>query len=721
MIDTSKILAKSEDNGGLTLSQHTNYVLKAVEHISKKFNGELEFDYDIARRGAILHDLGKAHPHFQAKLKEPKDKSFSEKIIGDKPHRHELSSLGFLPLFPKSEWDILIDMVVAHHKSIKEDPTGRGILDLLDKEDDFIEFHLKDWEIWSPLALAVAAEFDISIRPIDYKEAEAALNYAVKYCQKKPRGWSKWKGLLRGSDHFASAFNERTEEMLNWIFEKPDLSDFHSAKWQTKPHLYPLSVISTDDSRLHTLVVAPTGAGKTDFLVRRCRGRVFYTLPFQASINAMYERMKKRVPNKDVRLQHSTARLQVRGKKEEQTLQTLIGSSVKILTPHQIASVIFGTSNYEAVMLDLWNSDVILDEIHTYTETSRAMVLEIVKALLRLNCRVHIGTATMPTDLYNKLLEILGGKDQTYEVSLDDAILDSFDRHIVHKEPNDPIRVSEIVSEAMGNKERVLLIFNTVKEAQTAFEQCQLAFPKVKQMLIHSRFRRKDRADLERQLKEDYNDRDKKEYSPCIVISTQVVEVSLDISFDRMITQCAPLDSLVQRFGRVNRVRDDDTIGKHKSVHVLAPTERTLPYKKEELDATYSQLPDGALLKEREIQAKINAVYPSIDTREIDIHLNYFEGAYKFKELTHRPKSILIDILEIESATCILEVDKDKYENGNWESRIMLDIPIPWQSIKWKIKDYVQLKVGSYPFVIPQSEADHLIYGLKLVEHDNFL
>jgi len=87
-------------------------------------------------------------------------------------------------------------------------------------------------------------------------------------------------------------------------------------------------------------------------------------------------------------------------------------------------------------------------------------------------------------------------------------------------------------------------------------------------MLIHSRFKRGKRSQLESDLKNVYNE------SPeaCLVVSTQVVEVSLDISFDMMITECAPIDALIQRFGRINRKRTQDTIGKFKPIYVITPT-----------------------------------------------------------------------------------------------------------------------------------------------------
>ena len=138
--------------------------------------------------------------------------------------------------------------------------------------------------------------------PITRKEAEDNFFEVVDYCRLKRYGYSEWKGVLIAADHLASALEGRLDLFSKKLFIQPDLSYYHSRKSE----LYPLSLISVDDERKHTLVTAPTGAGKTDFLIRRCKGRVFYTLPFQASINAMYERIKGDLKNTDadVRLLH---------------------------------------------------------------------------------------------------------------------------------------------------------------------------------------------------------------------------------------------------------------------------------------------------------------------------------------------------------------------------------------------------------------------------------
>lgn len=726
----NEILAKSIDRGGTTLLEHTQHVAWAIEAFADKY--QFDFDKTLAIKAAALHDLGKAHVHFQHKINSDEDyKSLMEKEEWNYAHRHELSSLGFLSVFPKEEWSALIDMIVGHHKSIREDKSLRGIIDLDENDGFWLENHLIDWENWSPYGLEILKQFNfenINLQPISLEEAENNLEYVLSYCKRKPLGWSPLRGLLMSADHFASAFINGTPAKLEDLFAIPNLSFYKNPNRGSD--LYPLSQIDTEDKRQHTMVVAPTGAGKTDFLLKRCKGRIFYTLPFQASINAMYERIKDDIKNENpnvetqVRVLHSTSALLVKGNKDAESLQHFGGAAIKVLTPHQLASIIFGTAEFESMMLDLQGTDIIFDEIHTYSDVGRSMVLEIIRTLLRLNCRIHIGTATMPSLLYNEVLKLLQEKGEVYEVKLDDEILDGFDRHIVHK-MEDETEIDAVLETAFEQKEKVLVIFNTVKKAQEEYIRLTKKFPNVPAMLIHSRFRRGDRFALENRLKSEFNGDGSEKYGnglmPCFVISTQVVEVSLDISFDRMITQVAPLDALIQRFGRVNRKRSKNTIGKYKPVHVIQLNGSALPYKTETLKASFDQLENNALLKERSLQSKIDVVYPSLDTKPIDIHLIFHDGQYKIKELCHRRSAVIVEALEIQSATCILGCDREKYLNARWGERIPMEIPISIRTMARYKNQYEQLEHGSRPFVIPQKEADHLKYGLELVEPEIFL
>lgn len=681
-----EILAKGEENGKVPLSQH----LLDVAAIAEKIAESLGLDPGVARNGALLHDIGKASFQFQATLK--KDYHKQPGFI----FRHEIASLFFISLVPESDRSAIIEMVAAHHKSLKNDVRELGLLDLDEGESSFT-IHAKDFEEWVDVALGILAECGMEVHPIGIDEAKRNYEESVFYCEKLGLGYSVWKGVLMAADHLASALTYKTECLLSKMFIHPDLS-FYDRRTNV---LYPLSLVDTTDTRPHTLVTAPTGAGKTDFLLRRCKGRVFYTLPFQASINAMYERIKEDLSDTpaQVHLLHATSNLKIKnGKMEERIMQRHIGASVKILTPHQIASIVFGIKGYEAMMVDLRGCDVILDEIHTYSNDMQAIVLRIIEILVDMDCRIHVGTATMPTVLYNKILGLLSGEEKVYEIKLEDSVLETFNRHVVYKK--DTIgECMSIIEQAIERQEKILLVCNQVKRAQEAYLQLKSTYSDVKMMLIHSRFKRGHRQHAENELKNVFNVSDE----ACIVVATQVVEVSLDISFDIMITECAPIDALIQRFGRINRKRTRDTIGKYKPVYVVAPFENekdTKPYNRLILQRSFDVLPNGSLLKETEVQSMLDYVYPTIEIPVIDFsNVTFVGGEWQIGKLCHKAKSALLEQLDINSAICITESDKDGYwKDGKMESQEN-EIPVNYRSVGYK--NLEQLQVGMRPFVIP--------------------
>lgn len=684
------ILAKHEDFGGMPLKQHLKDVADAAIVIAQ----HVGLDPDLAFKGAVLHDIGKASPLFQKTLKH----NYIQQP--DFTFRHEIASLFFISLFPEKEWPAIIDMIVAHHKSIYHDVREKGILDLDENMDCFAR-HSEKFDEWYPVALGILNEFGIATHPIDINEAQSNYEFVVDYCYGKALNRSEWKGLLMAADHFASALEEKAESATDKLFIKPNLSFYNR-----QHHLYPLSLVSIDDERQHTLVTAPTGAGKTDFLLRRCKGRVFYTLPFQASINAMYDRIKNdlKETNAQVYLLHAASNLKVKdGKVEERIMQRHIGASVKVMTPHQMASIVFGIKGYEAMLLDLKGCDVILDEIHTYSSETQAIVLKIIEILKSIGCRIHVGTATMPTVLYDKILQLLGGKSEVYEVMLPNEILKTFNRHIIHKveQWNDCI---DIIQKAVVEKQKVLIVCNQVKRAQQMYDYICKAFPTISRMLIHSRFKRGDRSQLETKLKENFN----RMTETCIVVSTQVVEVSLDISFDLMITECAPIDALIQRFGRINRKRTDETIGKFKHIYVIHPPQNdkeALPYDLEVLKKSFDVMPNNDVIEESSVQQRIDTVYPDAKFMNLDYSgVVFVDGKWQIKELCHYPKSALLDVLDINSAVCITENDIETYLSGNAFNRAELEIPVSYKSLAFN--NLEQIDEGSRPFIIPNQAYD---------------
>lgn len=321
-----------------------------------------------------------------------------------------------------------------------------------------------------------------------------------------------------------------------------------------------------------------------------------------------------------------------------------------------------------------------------------------IEILDNIGCRVHIGTATIPSALEKAILKILGKNDVQY-VKLNNKTLDTFDRHIIHKTDSFD-KLYNIINQAIVSKQKILIVANKVARAQELYQLISDLYPSTPKMLIHSRYKRLDRNKLECDLKEIYNTG----VDPCIVVSTQVIEVSLDINFDLMITETAPIDSLIQRFGRINRKRDYSTIGKYKNVYVVSPPineKDCKPYSIDILKRSFDILPNEEILKESSLQDLIDQVYPSVEVMNIDLDSVFKNGRWCLRELWHLPKSALIERLDIDSIACITEQDKDTYLKADPERRISMEIPVNYNSIRWKKLE--QLSVGSNPFVVPDS------------------
>ena len=555
------ILAKSS---GLDLKSHTNSVLSTA--ITLNSLGNYGLDERILRYASIFHDLGKANPLFQENMRTG---DFSRVC------RHEVSSVLFIKGVPEDIRDIVAWIILSHHKSLSGEK--RSFIDRMDCDDTFLSNHIGNISEWGQSVKRFLSDYDIDIQIPTEKECEDILNsYYDKYFELE-NGYSPYRGVFMMADHFASCYeddNERTNVLKHLYSILP------VDKYSTKDERYPLSLIDSDKTKRHTLVVAPTGSGKTNFMMKRCTKRIFYTLPFTASINAMYLRLTNGEDAEAYKfgLKHASMQNIDFLTEESKNLSNLFGLSLKVCTPFQIMDVLFRAKGYEINIMDLKDQDVILDEIHTYGGLNLTAVVEMVRQLVSIGCNVHICTATIPTVLKNKLLDILG-VENTQIVEFTKPELAVYNRHIIHT--RNGMDFSEIV-ERYKSGEKVLVVCNTVARAQNAYRVIKSMVPQCKNLLLHSKLEKKKKNEIERQLME-LNAANE----PCIAVSTQVVEVSLDINFDVLFTEVADIMSLIQRFGRVNRQRK--VIGLLKDIFVC-DVDSYLPYNEQVCVRTFEEL-----------------------------------------------------------------------------------------------------------------------------------
>ncbi len=214
---------------------------------------------------------------------------------------------------------------------------------------------------------------------------------------------------------------------------------------------------------------------------------------------------------------------------------------------------------------------VVLDEVHSYDLYTGTLVDQLVRRLRGLGATVVVLSATLTAQRKRELLGL------SKRVHLDDRYpllsvvpKDGGKLLQLHSEPEQPREVlvrcvelseNEAVAECLRRAERgecVLWIRNTVADAQAAFRRLRSDrcgdMPVV--AVLHSRFPHFRRERLERLWLNCLGKNPRRRPHGCVLVATQVVEQSVDIDADFLLTDLAPTDMLLQRIGRLWRHQD---------------------------------------------------------------------------------------------------------------------------------------------------------------------
>jgi len=162
-------------------------------------------------------------------------------------------------------------------------------------------------------------------------------------------------------------------------------------------------------------------------------------------------------------------------------------------------------------------------------------------------------SATLPRYLTKVLNDVLPG---VLEVRADSSTMEKFCRHEVRL--LDFGLSEELALEAILEDVRkglsVLVVATTVGRAQEIWRRLS-ARTASEVELLHGRFHSDDRGKKEGRLLACRGVDKRQMGAGIILVATQVVEVSLNVDFDVLYSDPAPLEALLQRFGRVNRAR----------------------------------------------------------------------------------------------------------------------------------------------------------------------
>lgn len=287
---------------------------------------------------------------------------------------------------------------------------------------------------------------------------------------------------------------------------------------------------------------APTGTGKTEALLLWAGDteRLIYLLPTQATTNAMWRRLRYIYGDEHVGLAHGRAVYMLRQESDEEPLnERLFGSvfakPVTVATLDQYLLAHLHGRHWEERRTLARRATIVLDEIHTYEPYTLGLLLEALKR--EPPSRLALASATLP----EALLKLF---PQGHLIEAEEEL---WQRRRHQLELREGTLLQEGVQAALEQAQMghtVLVVANTIRDAQAFYQTLIEAGWKQKE-LLHARFILRDRREKEHKVEHPQ--------PGMIFVATQVVEVSLDISYDMLITEIAPVDALVQRMGRVNR------------------------------------------------------------------------------------------------------------------------------------------------------------------------
>lgn len=343
------------------------------------------------------------------------------------------------------------------------------------------------------------------------------------------------------------------------------------------------------------LVEAPMGEGKTElaFLahlrLQATNGHrgLYIALPTQATSNAMFERTLTFLNSfplaqgHDIQLAHGGAALDERVhhlRQVNDSVQESVTSSAwfaqrkrPLLSPYGVGTVdqallaVLHVKHHFVRVWGLANRVVVLDEVHAYDTYTSGLIEALLRWLKAMNCSVVLMSATLPARRRAAFLQAWGAQDRP-DVAYPRVLMTTPQGTLgasVACRTQAPIHVQGLAEDLETLAETALtaleaggcgvVIVNTVKRAQALYGLLMDRLPQQAELLLfHARYPADDRSLREQAVLTRFG-RNSQRPACALLIATQVVEQSLDIDFDFMLSDLAPVDLLLQRAGRLHR------------------------------------------------------------------------------------------------------------------------------------------------------------------------
>ncbi|MDP2173008.1 MAG: CRISPR-associated helicase Cas3' [Candidatus Cloacimonadaceae bacterium] len=671
-------------------------------------------DLPLLEAMVLFHDIGKINDAFQKHMNvlSGRDISSEPELQENRGEdiRHELLSAAiFMFMYPQALAEIVC--IYSHHKDIGFNTFNSA------------RFASPSYDDIAPMILLSELHNilnDDNLAPslpqkLSYiKQAEKIYQIFISIMQaitSEPLDRSAYlrrKGLLYLSDWFASGnvdpqpyFKYPCIDIEFLAHALSQKKNGQLIKWYEYQKTCALSSTSM-------LVVAPTGTGKTEAALLWAGtkdGRIVYLLPTRVTTNAIFKRMRQVFSESRVALVHSSALLHQKETDKSYTSRDYLLAKtfcypVSVCTIDQVLISGFNIGYWEIKELNLINARIIIDEIHTYDAYTMGLIIACLTGLHQSGCLFFIMSATMPQYLIGLLQETIpsltllqahdfAGKARNSFLCLPDTDL-----------------IMDLVKQHLSQNRKILIVVNTIDGATSLYQTlCHELQPTMDDVGANSLCYHARHIQKHRTVKEWMIERFSRSKSPCLLVSTQVVEVSLDIDFDVLISENAPIDALIQRVGRVNR----RGVKTESCVYVFEHGPPSLfVYNGSILQRSYAVLQKihGSRPSESALSELVDEVYRDFDIRSDP---DFLDGVNAYAEAQKLCANI-----------CDYGEDNDIH---NAVTRRISTMKTPIIPMKYyaKLKNKSRWQKIRHQVDVPLYVVKNLLHGNKLTDNEGFL
>jgi len=596
---------------GQTLLGHTKFVIRTMstlknllsEAIQELIQGEISGSawQDCALAAAWLHDLGKANDHFQRMLRDPRFRQGA---------RHETLGLividDLLAPWLKSFWDrhppwlqAAVYFAVAGHHLKFPDLQARGGQEItfLGSHPDLrniLELGAHHLQLGSPPALSDRSYSLLTFGGLRAAVSSLKRRLAQDFSDPQKLVIAALKTTLMVADLAGSTLPVHGQDIPHWLVTRlqialePQALENLVSKKIGKQSLRPFQQEVQESDSSTILLQAGCGAGKTAaaylWAAKNAAGRrLFFCYPTTTTASEGFSGYLQE-PDFEAILIHCRAQVDYRlldympePTKSEAELRALQLEALDtwpipavVCTAHTVLGLLQNTRRGLYAWPSLLRAAFVFDEIHSYSPRLFQHLLRFLQVFR--HAPILLMTATLPPIRFRALQQICNERGGLIVIA-GPPERERAKRYILKR--SDEASAWQQAQETLQQGGKVLWIVNTV--ARCVAQAKMAAAQGLPVQPFHSRYRYRDRLVRQQTVIAGFAPG-----KPALLaVTTQVAEISLDLSADLLITELAPIPALIQRLGRLNRfahIPDDPK----PALFVTPPDPR--PYSQEEYD-----------------------------------------------------------------------------------------------------------------------------------------